>query len=1055
MKTNSSRTSNSTKVVGVVFLLANGTIQSCNVVAESILGYTAKQLIGASFFELPWQAIHQDGSSFIPENYPTAILKTGQLCSDQIVGFCKPNNDWIWLSVDSQPLTKPNTSELYGVEVTFVDVTQDISDEIAPPATLSKKSSKQIASIAKDISDREPRSITPFESEQRLKLATDAAGIGMWFWDLVENTLKWTRQGKVIFGLPLDEELSFETCFDVIHPEDQDLAQSALDEALANKTEYSVEYRVIWSNNSVRWILAKGRGFYNQDGEPIYMMGTVQDISDRKLAEEAIQRSEQHLRRVLDSLFTFVGVLDPNGILLEANRPALQVANLQPEDVLGKPFSETYWWSYSTASQTRLNEAIALAKRGESVKYDVEVRLKSASYITINFALVPLLNSNGKVEYLIASGIDITERKQAERALQNREQQLTKVLDTIPVYVGLLDPQGKVININQTALKLSNFKLEEFIDKSFAETYWWDFSTEVQAKINDAIQQGAAGETVRFNILARGIEPDERILVDFSMTPIFDSNGQVEYLIPTGIDITEREQNKKALELREQELKLITEVIPQQVWTALPDGEIDYINQRWQDFAGTTLKQIQNRGWESVVHPDDLERVIQAWTKAVETGNDYSIEARWRDLYGKYHWFLNRAKPLRNEAGKITQWYGTNTDITPIKELEVQLQQQTEDLIQANQLKNEFLAIVSHELRTPLNPILGWSQLLSAGKLDPERITQGIGIIERNAKLQAQLIDDLLDVSRILRGKLNLKQGFLNLEYVIRSAICTVQLAAEAKSIQIETRLEPNIGQVYGDAGRLQQIVWNLVSNAIKFTPERGRVIVTLERVGKQALIQVIDTGKGIELEFLPYVFERFRQAESDNTRQYGGLGLGLAIVRHLTELHGGTVAVASPGEAQGATFSVKLPLKNTPKTKEIEVNSTSTKQMVHANRFNGIKILVVDDDADSLDILSLVLEQEGAEIISVTSAEEALEVFNREIPNLIISDIGMPNVSGYTLMSQIRELPHGKNIPAIALTAYAGEVDRQRSTEAGFQKHISKPIDISELIATIEELID
>ncbi|MEO1693171.1 MAG: ATP-binding protein, partial [Cyanobacteria bacterium J06631_6] len=644
----------------------------------------------------------------------------------------------------------------------------------------------------------------------------------------------------------------------------------------------------------------------------------------RKQAEEKLRRNEQHLRRVLDSLYSFIGVLSPEGILLEANLTALQAANLQPEDVLGKPFAEAYWWSYSTASQVRLNAAIERAKTGEAVRYDVEVRLSEENYIIIDFALVPL----------------------------------------------------------------------------------------------------------------------------------FDAGGEIEYIIPSGIDISDREKSKQALQQSEYELRLITEIIPQQIWTATPEGEIDYINQRWQEYTGVTLEQIQADGWATVVHPDDLARIRKTWNRAVESGKKYNIEARLRGIGGKYNWFLARARPLRNERGDIIKWYGTNTNINRIKELEERLRQQTEDLIQANQLKDEFLAIVSHELRTPLNPILGWAQMLAAGRLDAEKTAMGIEIIGRNARLQAQLIEDLLDVSRILRGQLNLNKNPLNLESIIRSALTTTNLAAEAKSIQIETIYESNTLQVLGDPGRLQQVVWNLVSNAIKFTPEGGRVIIKLERVNSYAQIVVKDTGQGIKPEFLPYVFDRFSQAQSNSTRQYGGLGLGLAIVRHLTELHRGTVAVSSPGEGQGATFSVKLPLINVPATEQTEVDSNLIDQSVQPNRFSGVKVLVVDDEPDSLDIITLVLEQEGAEVMPVTSAKEALEAFNRSTPDLIISDIGMPETDGYTLITQIRALPQGKNLPAIALTAYAREIDIQRTFDAGYQKHLAKPIDIPELITTIVQLI-
>ena len=740
--------------------------------------------------------------------------------------------------------------------------------------------------------------------------------------------------------------------------------------------------------------------------------------------------------------------MTPDGILLEANRAALDVANLKPQDVLGQPFAETYWWCYAPEVQAQLNDAIQRAAAGEVIRYDVRVRISPKKYILIDFILVPLFDADGKVEYLIPSGIDITERKQAEQALQNSKQQIQKVLDSLPVYVGLLNPDGIVVTINQTALDGAGLQLEDVVGQPFAQTYWWSISTEVQTRIEAAIKQAAAGEIVRFDTLGKGGGENRQTIVDFSIIPIFNQVGQVEYLVPSGIDVGDREASKQALKQREQELNLITEVIPQQVWTALPNGEVDYINRRWQEYAGCSPEEMQNRGWSIIVHPDDLSQVNENWAKAIISGHNYNVKARLRGKDGIYRWFLGRARPLRNERGKIVKWYGTNTSINRLKELENELRQQTKDLINANRLKDEFLAIVSHELRTPLNPILGWSQLLAAGKLDAKKTAQGIEIIEKNAKLQTQLIDDLLDVSRILRGKLNLKQIPLNLEFIIRSALTTVQLAADAKKIQIKTRFEPNVGQVLGDAARLQQVVWNLASNAIKFTPEGGQVTVQLKRVGNQAQIQVIDTGKGIEPEFLPHVFERFRQAESSSTRKFGGLGLGLAIVRHLTELHGGTVAVSSPGEGKGAIFKVNLPLMNIPKT--IQPDDIPLNQSVKPDRFNNLQVLVVDDEPDSLDILTMILEQEGANVTSVTSAESALSALNKSTPDIIISDIGMPEVDGYTLMRQIRDLHQRKKIPAIALTAYAGEIDRQRSFDAGFQHHLAKPINIPELINVI-----
>jgi PAS domain S-box-containing protein len=372
----------------------------------------------------------------------------------------------------------------------------------------------------------------------------------------------------------------------------------------------------------------------------------------------------------------------------------------------------------------------------------------------------------------------------------------------------------------------------------------------------------------------------------------------------------------------------------------------------------------------------------------------------------------------------------------------------------ANRIKDEFLAVLSHELRTPLNPILGWAKLLRTRKNDEKTVIKALETIERNAKLQAQLIEDLLDVSRILRGKLSLHIRIVDLKSTITAALETVRLAAEAKSIPLQTVFSKNNLEVMGDGDRLQQIVWNLVSNAVKFTPAEGRVEVRLEQVGYEAQIQVIDNGKGITPEFLPYVFEYFRQADGKTTRVFGGLGLGLAIVRHLVELHGGTVAAESEGEGKGATFTVRLPLHKSAESSAFSADAQmdSTDDTLLA----GLKILLVDDQADVLEFFTFALEQYGAEVTAVASAAEALETLINLQPDVLLSDIGMPIMDGYMLLRQVRQLPPNKGgqIPAIALTAYAGEIDYKQAMAAGFQKHIPKPVDPADLAVAIAKLV-
>ncbi|MDZ8221631.1 PAS domain S-box protein [Nostoc sp. ChiVER01] len=378
----------------------------------------------------------------------------------------------------------------------------------------------------------------------------------------------------------------------------------------------------------------------------------------------------------------------------------------------------------------------------------------------------------------------------------------------------------------------------------------------------------------------------------------------------------------------------------------------------------------------------------------------------------------------------------------------------------ANRIKDEFLAVLSHELRSPLNPILGWSKLLQTKKLDEKTIPQALKTIERNARLQAQLIEDLLDISRILQGKLSLNIYPVDLTSVISAAMETVRLSAEAKSIEMHISLEPHLGQVLGDSGRLQQIVWNLLSNAVKFTPAGGRVDIRLEQVGGKetpnhsplyAQIIVSDTGKGIDPNFLPYVFEYFRQENSSTTRKFGGLGLGLAIVRHLVELHGGTVQVESRGEDQGATFTVRLPLIQNQLEIKPDISDSET-----SSNLNGVNILVVDDDADTREFIAFLLEQYGANVTAVASANEALTALSQSLPDILLSDIGMPEVDGCMFMRQLRTLPaeQGGQIRAIALTAYAGEINAKQVLAAGFNKHLAKPVEPAELVDAIANLI-
>jgi len=454
----------------------------------------------------------------------------------------------------------------------------------------------------------------------------------------------------------------------------------------------------------------------------------------------------------------------------------------------------------------------------------------------------------------------------------------------------------------------------------------------------------------------------------------------------------------------------------------------------------------------------------QAVSEAIANRTDYEVDFRYATRDGKPGWMIGRGRAFYDANGKPYRLAGLGWDITERKRAEVERERLIErehaartEAEEANRIKDEFLATLSHELRTPLTAMLGWLTILRRQRLDKETTRQAIETIERNARAQAKLIEELVDVSRIVGGKLVLEMQPTSLFLVIEAAVEVVRPAASAKGVQIEINSDSSVGVVLGDPTRLQQIIWNLLSNAVKFTPREGSVYVSMRRAGSSAQVIVQDTGVGISSDFLPYVFERFRQAESPITRSYRGLGLGLAIVRHLTELHGGTVSAESQGEGRGATFTVSIPLAAMQPGEsasqlfdESAVGGAGTTRLALA----GLRVLVVEDEPDARELLSLMLESSGATVDSVESAQEALTNLQIFKPDVLLSDIGLPVESGYELIHKVRSLPtEASKIPAIALTAFATEEDRKLSLAAGFQVHLTKPVEPGVLVETIERM--
>jgi signal transduction histidine kinase/ActR/RegA family two-component response regulator len=424
---------------------------------------------------------------------------------------------------------------------------------------------------------------------------------------------------------------------------------------------------------------------------------------------------------------------------------------------------------------------------------------------------------------------------------------------------------------------------------------------------------------------------------------------------------------------------------------------------------------------------------------------------------------------VNDAAGNVVRWFGTNTDIDDRKQLQVRNEQLLEsersarsEAERASRMKDEFLATLSHELRTPLNAILGWASMLRDNPT-PQDVSDGMEVIERNARAQTRIIEDLLDMSRIISGKVRLDVQRTDLATVVAGAIETIRPAADAKDIRIQAIIDPHAPPVLGDPNRLQQVFWNLLSNAVKFTPKAGRLQVSLERVNSHLEVCVSDSGVGINPEFLPYVFDRFRQADASSTRKHGGLGLGLAIVKQLIELHGGNVRVNSGGIDQGTTFCVTLPLavlRTQAEDDKEERRHPDAQQALPSDlksqfQLRGLKVLVVDDEPDARALVARLLQSRDADVITAGSAAEALELVQKERPDVLVSDIGMPVEDGYSLIRRVRALgpEKGGNVPAIALTAYARAEDRMRAVLAGFQMHVAKPAEGAELLTMVSSL--
>ncbi|MEH2386045.1 MAG: ATP-binding protein [Nostoc sp.] len=673
-----------------------------------------------------------------------------------------------------------------------------------------------------------------------------------------------------------------------------------------------------------------------------------------------------------------------------------------------------------------------------------------------------------------------SELRTAKQYLQVSEARFRKLVDSNIIGVIVTKMDGAIAEANDAFLGMVGYSQE---DLRSGQVRWREMIPPEYIEANDR----ALAE-----LTTKGVSQpfeNEYIRKDHSHVPILLSSALLENnpdnIISFVVDLSERKQLELALCKSEERYRAFLDQSSEAIWCIelevpispdCPEDEqiqhfYQYVylaecnNVMAQMYGFSCAEEIISARLGDFLVSSDPDNI--AYLRNFIRSNYRLIDAESHEIdkQGNSKYFLNNLVGIV-ENGLLVRAWGTQRDITERKQAEQKCKQLLEreqaaraDAETANRIKDEFLATLSHELRTPLNAIMGWTQLLRSRKLNETTTVRALETIERNSKSLTQLIEDILDVSRIIRGTLHLNIHQVKLVPLVEAAIDTVRPAAQAKEISIKCQFNPEVGLIMGDAKRLQQVVWNLLSNAVKFTPKGGRVDVQLQRIESYIQIRVSDTGGGIAAEFLSHVFERFRQADSSSTRSHGGLGLGLAIVRHLVELHGGTVSAESPGIGQGATFIVNLPMKaiypeaNTAEQLSSVVDAQETKN--YLPKLDGLRVLIVDDEAEARHLLATILREYGTQVIAAASACEALLALQQFHPHVLVSDISMPQEDGYTLIRKVRALPteQGGRIPAVALTAYARTEDRTQALLAGFQLHVPKPVNPGELAAVIANL--
>jgi PAS domain S-box-containing protein len=839
------------------------------------------------------------------------------------------------------------------------------------------------------------------------------------------------------------------------------------------------------------------RAYPSASGLSIYF----RDVTARKRAADVLKAGDDLLRLIADTVPVFIGYIDRDHRYRFANRRYGEWFGVPIEQVVGRRMSEMHPPAAWEVMRPRIDEALG----GKQMDFEREIQDPRGELHWVKASYVPDRGPDGVVRGVVVVIIDETRRKRIEQEVERSEHRYRMFVQSsseaiwrcessfpLPIHLPLEAQVNSIFDhtylaeCNDAMARMYGFdSAEKFVGAKLVD--WMPPDDPHNAQFVRAFVQNGYRLT---DVESHQVDRDGNAKFFRNSLVGVVENGRLVRGWGTQRDITAQKQAEASIREGEQRLRLALDAARCGAW------DWDIVNDRvtWSErvYELHGLKPGEFGGrvedFRRLVHPDDLEHVGEALRLAMECGKPYDIEFRcvWPDE--SIHWLATRARVAFDPEGRPLRMFGVVTETTQRKAAELEREHLLAseraargEAERANRMKDEFLATVSHELRTPLNAILGWSQLLhlalKRGNDVSEDLPHALETIERNARVQAQIIDDLLDMSRIISGKLRLEVQAVDLAVVIGAAVESVRHAAEAKGIALVRDVPAALlagVRVRGDAARLQQVMWNVLSNAIKFTPRGGRVSICVRQRcdgevegggGDSVEIQVSDSGQGIKAEFLPHVFERFRQADASAARRHNGLGLGLAIVKHLMEQHGGTVAAHSDGEGCGAMFTLALPAEVAEGGAGLEVRRepdsagapSAAAPILETQSLRGVRVLVVDDEADARELVRRVLEDCEARVATASSAIEGLEMLSTFGPDVLVSDIGMPGFDGFEFIRRVRSMGHAehKAIPAAALTAFARAEDHERVITAGYQVHVPKPVEPSALVATVARLAE